>query len=72
MYRASSDVSSVTEEEEPDSPYSDTSKASARIVIRQFPTGSSGSDVDGGNSYETGKQSGDPVSTPTQRFPTVL
>ena len=72
MYRASSDVSSVTEEEEPNSPYSDTSKTPAQIVIRQFTTGSSGSDVDGGNAYEQGKQSGETVSTPTQRLPIVL
>lgn len=72
MYRASSDVSSVTEEEEPNSPYSDTSKTPAQIVIRQFAAGSPGSDVDGGNAYERGKQSGDSVSTPTQRFPIVL
>ena len=72
MYRASSDVSSVTEEEEPNSPYSDTSKTPAQIVIRQFTTGLPGSDVDGGNAYEQGKQSGDSVSTPTERFPIVF
>jgi hypothetical protein len=72
MYRASSDVSSVTEEEEPNSPYSDTPKAPTQIVIRQYTTGSLGSDADGGNPYEAGKQSDDAVSTPTQRFPIVL
>lgn len=72
MDRASSDVSSVTEEEEPNSPYSDASRTPAQVVIRQFTTGSPGSDVDGGNAYENGKQSGDFVSTPTQRFPTAL
>ena len=72
MYRASSDVSSVTEEEEPNSPYSDTSKTPAQVVVQQFATGSPGSDVDGGNAYEQGKRSGDSVSTPTQRFPIAL
>lgn len=72
MYRASSDVSSVTEEEEPNSPYSDTPRAPTQIVIRQYTAGSLGSDVYGGNLYETGKQSDDAVSTPTQRFPIVL
>lgn len=64
MYRASSDVSSVTEEEEPNSPYSDTSKTPAQAVIRQF---TAGSDVDGGiHTHERGKESGDFVPTPTQ------
>jgi len=72
MCRASSDVSSVTEEEEPNSPDSDAVKTSAQIVIRQYTTGSSGSDVDGAIVYETGKQSGDFASTPTQTFPIAL
>jgi len=72
MYRASSDVSSVTEEEEPNSPYSDTSKTPARIVIRQFTTELPGSDADRGNAYEQGKRSDELVSTPTQKFPIVL
>lgn len=70
--RASSDVSSLTEEEEPNSPCSDGSRAPAQIVIRQFTTGLSGSDVDGGESFERGKQSGDFASTPTQNFPIAL
>lgn len=70
MYRASSDVSSVTEEEEPNSPYSDTSKAPAQVVIRQF---TAASDVDGGShAHENGQQPGDFVSTPTQKFPIAL
>jgi len=72
MYRASSDVSSVTEEEEPNSPDSDAVKIPAQIVIRQYTNGSSGSDVDGGSVYERDKQSGDFVSTPTQTFPVAL
>jgi len=67
MDRASSDVSSVTEEEEPNSPYSDTSKIPVQVVIRQFMAGS---DVEGGNS--NGRESGDFVSTPTQKFPIAL
>lgn len=69
-YRASSDVSSVTEEEEPNSPYSDTSRVPAQVVIRTF---TAGSDVDGGrDAHEEGKESGDFVSTPTQKFPVAL
>ena len=70
VYRASSDVSSVTEEEEPNSPYSDTSRIPAQVVIREFTVGS---DVDGGgDAHEEGRQSGDFVSTPTQKFPIAL
>ena len=72
MYRASSDVSSVTEEEEPSSPCSNMSKTPGQVVIRQFTSGLSGSDVDGGNSFERDKEPGDLVSTPTQRFPIAL
>lgn len=72
IYRASSDVSSVTEEEEPSSPCSDTSKTPAQVVIRQFSTGLPGSDVDGGSSFGKDRESGEFVSTPTQRFPIAL
>jgi len=73
MYRASSDVSSVTEEEEPNSPFSDTSKTPRRVVIRQCTTGSPGSDVDGErNAHAEGRESGDFTPTPTQKFPIVL
>lgn len=73
MYRASSDVSSVTEEEEePSSPCSDTSKTPAQVVIRQCTAGLPGSDLDGGSSFERDKRPGDFVSTPTQRFPIAL
>lgn len=68
IYRASSDVSSVTEEDEPNSPYSDTSKAPAQVVIRRFTGGSPGSDVDGGSAHVEANF----VSTPTQKFPTAL
>ena len=69
MYRASSDVSSVTEEEEPSSPCSDTP---AQVVIRQCTTGLSGSDLGGGSSFGEDKRPEDFVSTPTQRFPIAL
>jgi hypothetical protein len=72
MYRASSDVSSVTEEEEPSSPCSDMSKAPAQVVIRQCAIGLTRSDLDGGSSFEKDKRSGGIVSTPTQDFPFAL
>jgi hypothetical protein len=72
MYRASSDVSSVTEEEEPSSPCSDMSKTPAQVMIRQFTAGLPGSDVDGGSSFGKDRESGEFASTPTQRFPIAL
>ena len=72
IYRASSDVSSVTEEEEPTSPCSDISKTPAQVVIRQCTAGLTGSDLDGGSSFEKDKRAGDFVSTPTQSFPIAL
>lgn len=69
MDRASSDVSSVTEEEEPNSPYSDTSKTPVRVVIRDFTAGSG---LDRSNAHAEDGQSGDFVSTPTQKFPIAL
>lgn len=72
MYRASSDVSSVTEEEEPSSPCSDMSKIPAQVVIQQCTAGLPVSDLGGGNSFGKDKRPDDFVSTPTQRFPIAL
>lgn len=72
MYRASSDVSSVTEEEEPSSPCSDISKTPAQVVIQQCITGLPGSDLDGGCSFEKDMRSDEFASTPTQSFPVAL
>jgi len=72
MYRASSDVSSVTEEEEPSSPCSGASGTPGRVVIRQCTAGLPGSDLDGGSSFEKNLRPDDLVSTPTQRFPIAL
>jgi len=73
MYRASSDVSSVTEEEEPNSPFSDTSKTPGQVVIRQYTAGSPRSEVDGGRSTHTDdRESGDFAPTPTQKLPIAL
>lgn len=73
MYRASSDVSSVTEEEEPSSPCSsDIPKTPAQVTIQQCTTGLPESDLDGGSSFEKDQRPGNFVSTPTQRFPIAL